>query len=1044
MTITEIAIKRPTLVVVIFTVLSMLGIVCYTKLNYELIPKLNFPAMSVVTSYPGASANEVESSVTKKLEDALSSLENVKNIQSVSQEGLSSITIELESNADANLAVQDAQRKINAILATLPTGVMSPSVNKFSSDEMPVLKLGVTAMMDPAKLYLLTDNQIKSQLSKINGVGQVSMVGGSEREVKINVNKSKLDAYQVSISQVWQAVNSANLEFPTGKIESNKSQYTVRLLGKVKSLQDLRDISITVTPSGSAVKLADIAEIEDGLAEQVNLNKINGQNSIGVLVQKQTDANTVEVCKSVKKELKSIESQYAAHQLRFDIASDNSTYTLASANAVMEDLGYAILLVALVMFIFLHSIRNSFIVLISIPASIISVFVAMYLFNFSLNLLTLMALSLLIGILVDDSIVVLENIHRHMEMGKTARQAAIDGRNEISFTALAITLVDVVVFLPLSLVFGMIGSMLREFSLVIVFATLMSLFVSFTITPLLASRFSKIQNYTQNSILGRFSEWVETAFNRIVGFYENILTWSLHHRKTVYLSITVLILISFSLVGIGLVGTAFMNDGDQGEFIIKLEGEPQNTVYQTTQLTQEVENLLLKKPEVVKVFSNIGYSSSDFGTGNGVNNKSEITVNLVSKSQRSLSVSEFAASVKKEIQRIPGLKVSATPTSGMGNADDAPIQILLRGPEVDRLFAMGDTIMRLVKTVPGTNDVKLSVEQSKPELQITPDRNKMEQMGLTIQQVGTTLNLALAGNSDLQYSEGDDDFDINVRFDKFNRKSMEDIRSITFMNNQGKPVELRTFATVNQLLGPNKLERYDRISSITVKCSVYGRPVGTVGDEIKAVIKDKIQLSGMTIDYKGQMERQADAFSSLFVAIFAALILVYLVMVALYNSYLYPFVVLFSIPVAVIGALFALALSGESLTVFSMVGMIMLIGLVCKNAILIVDFANTFRAKGYSVTEALIKAGKERLRPILMTTLSMILGMLPIALASGASAETKNGLAWVIIGGLTTSLFLTLVLVPSVYMTFERFKEKWRNMFSKSTPAISKFPNLPA
>jgi len=1037
MSITEIAIKRPTLVVVIFTVLAILGVTSYSKLNYKLIPKLSFPALSITTTYPGASANEVESSVTKELEDALSSLENVKSMQSTSQEGLSSITIELESSADANLAVQDAQRKINAMAANLPTGVKSPSINKFSSDEMPVIKFGVTAKMAPTKLYLLTDNQIKSQLSKLNGVGQVSLVGGNEREIKININKNKLDAYKITINQVYQAIYNANIEMPTGKIESNVKQYTVRLLGKIKSLDELRNITVSRTISGSSIKLSDIAEIVDGIAEQTNLNKINGRNSIGVSIQKQTDANTVDVCKRVKEQLKLLENQYPDYQLKFDIASDSSTYTLASANAVMEDIGFAIMIVAFVMFVFLHSIRNSVIVLISIPASIISVFIAMYIFNFSLNMLTLMALSLLIGILVDDSIVVLENIYRHLEMGKDKRKAALDGRNEIGFTAVAITLVDIVVFLPLSLVSGMIGNMLREFSLVVVFATLMSLIVSFTVTPLLASRFSKIQDYTKKSIIGRFSVWVESTYSKLVGYYESILKWSLNHRKTVYLTVTVLIIVSFSLVGMGLVGTAFMNDGDQGEFMVKLEGEPQNTVYQTTQLTQKVEDLLLKKPEVVKVYSNIGYSSSDFGTGSGVSNKSEITVNLIPKDERTVSVSEFAAMIKKEVQEIPGLKVSATPTSMMGNADDAPIQVLLRGPDITKLFEAGDSVMKVIKQVPGTNDVKLSVDKSKPELQVKLDREKMEQSGLNVQQVGSTLNLALAGNTDLQYSQGDDDFDINVQYDQFNRKKIDDVGSLTFLNNQGKVVELKNFASITQSLGPNKLERYDRISSLTVKCSVYGRPVGTVGEEIKAAIQEKIHSPEISIDYKGQMERQADAFGSLFTAIFAALIFVYLVMVALYNSYLYPFVVLFSIPVAIIGALFALALSGESLTIFSMVGMIMLIGLVSKNAILIVDFANKFREKGMTVREALVEAGKERLRPILMTTFSMIFGMLPIALASGASAESKNGLAWVIIGGLTSSLIFTLVLVPAVYTTMENFKEKFKNIFSRKNRIIA-------
>ncbi len=594
MSITEIAIKRPTLVVVVFSVLAILGITSYSLLNYDLIPKMNVPIVSVATVYPGASANEVESSVTKKIEDALSSMENVKNISSSSQEGVSSIVMELESNADINLALQDAQRKINAIQSQLPTGTKTPSINKFSTDDMPILKIGVTGKIEPTKLYQLVEDEIKPQLSKINGVGQISLVGGTEREIRININKSKLDAYKISISQVYSAIQTSNLEMPTGKVEGNLKQYTVRLLGKVNTLEKLGSVTVARTASGSIVKLSDVAEVIDGMADQTNMSRINGKTSIGIILLKQTDANTVDVCKQVKQQLTKLESQYAGQGVKFDVASDNSTYTLASANGVMEDLILAILLVAMVMFLFLHSLRNSFIVLISIPCSIISVFVAMYIFNFSLNLLTLMALSLVIGILVDDSIVVLENIYRHLEMGKSRKMAALDGRSEIGYTAIAITMVDIVVFLPLSLVTGMVGNMLREFALVIVFSTLMSLIVSFTVTPLLASRFSKIETLTRNTLIGRFALWFEATFKKVVLTYERILRWALGHRKTVYASVTVLIVLSFSLVGMGLIGTAFSKNGDRGEFIIKVEGEPQNTLHQTSLLTQKIERILKK------------------------------------------------------------------------------------------------------------------------------------------------------------------------------------------------------------------------------------------------------------------------------------------------------------------------------------------------------------------------------------------------------------------------------------------------------------------
>jgi|WetSurMetagenome_2_1015567.scaffolds.fasta_scaffold00229_3 hydrophobic/amphiphilic exporter-1 (mainly G- bacteria), HAE1 family len=1036
MTITQLIIKRPTLVVVLFTVLTLLGIMSYMQLNYDLFPKMNIPVISVITQYPGAAASEVENSVTKKLEDALSSLEKMKDMQSTSQEGLSSITIELESSADVDLIIQDAQRKINAIQTLLPVDAKAPSINKFSSDDLPIMNLGVTAKMEPTRLYQITKDQIKARLSKLNGVGQVSLVGGEEREIKINVSKSKLDVYKLSISWIYQAVGNANMEFPTGKIEDDTKQYTVRLSGKIKSLDNLRNIIVSKSASGSAVKLSDVAEIVDGTAEQNTLNRINGVNSIGLVIQKQSDANAVNVSRLVKKEITAIEKDYSSCDLKFNIASDNSTYTLASANEVFKDLLYAILLVSLVMFFFLHSIRNAFIVMVSIPSSIISVFIAMYVFHFTLNMMTLLALALIIGILVDDSIVVLENIHRHLKMGKDRKQAAVDGRSEIGFTAVAITMVDVVVFLPLSLVGGMIGNMLREFALVVVFSTLMSLFVSFTVTPLLASQFSRIEQLTKGTLMGKLAIGFEGLFNGLLTYYESILRWGLKHRRTVYGIVFTLIVLAFSLIPSGFIGTEFIASGDKGEFIIKLEGEPQNTLYQMNMLTQKVEDMLLKKPEVVKVFSNVGYSSSSMmASGSSEYNKAEITVTLVSKEKRKQSVDEYAAMMKKEISAIPGLKVTSSPVSITGGSQESAIQILLRGPETEKLYNVADSVMLVVKSVQGTGDIKLSVEKSKPEMQIILNRDKMALLGLSVNDVGSTLRLAFSGNSNMQYSEKGVDYNINLKLDQFNRKKIEDIGSLTFLNNQGNIIELRDFAAINQSIAPNKLERYDRISSLTVNASAIGRPLGTVGQEIKKAIHDRIHSGDVSIEFKGQMERQSEAFGSLFLAILAALALVYLVMVALYNSYLRPFVVFFSIPVAAIGALLALALTRSTLSIFSIIGLLMLIGLVCKNAILLVDFTNQLREKGHGIIDALVEAGKVRLRPILMTTFSMVFGMLPIALATAEGAEVKNGMAWVIIGGLLSSLLLTLVLVPAVYATMESLKVKAQWIFSKKKSA---------
>jgi len=1036
MSITELSIKRPTLVAVIFTVLAIAGALSYSLLKYDLLPKIDVPVVAVMTVYPGASAADVESSVTKKLEDALSSLENVDNMASSSQEGISVITITLNAGTDINIALQEAQRKVNTVVSLLPTNAKTPSLSSFSTDDIPVMQIGLTAKMPATELYQLTKDQIKAQLSKLNGVGQVTLIGGTEREIRINIDKQKLEGFKLSIASVYLALGNSNLELPTGKIENDRSQYTVRLGGKIQNVEQLRNVTISKSATGSIVHLEDVADVYDGIAEVSTINRVNNISSIGIVIQKQSDANTVEVCQKVKKEIGILESTYAGNSLKFNVSTDTSINTLDSANAVVRDLGLAILLVAFVMFFFLHSVRNSLIVMISIPASIISVFAAMYIFDFSLNLMTLLALSLVIGILVDDSIVVLENIHRHLEMGKSRRQAAVDGRAEISFTAVAITLVDVVVFVPIAFVNGMIGNMLREFALVIVFSTLMSLFVSFTLTPLLASRFSRKEKLSKKRVMGRLAIGFEGVFNAIVRKYEQVLRWGLRHKLATWSFAILLVITSILLIPFGFIGMEFMPNSDRGELTIKLETDQQNNLYETNLKTMEVEKLLFSKPEVLRVSTRVGYTSTSSMTGSNEADKSEISVKIVDKKDRKVSAEQYGAMLQNEIMKIPGLRATVAVASSSGMNTDAPIQVLLRGTDMNTLYVEADSVMRLIKNIPGTVNVKLSIEKSKPEMRISLDRDKMSQLGLSVFDVANSLRLSFAGNSDIKYSEKNEEYDINLRFDQINRRNPEDIKMLTFVNSRGQSIELQNFASIEQTLGPNKLERYDRVSSLTVKAGVVGRPIGTVGSEIKETITKNIHNKDLEFSYLGQMKQQGDAFASFGVAMMLALVLVYLVMVALYNSYLYPFVVLFSIPFAIVGALLALALSGSTMNIFSMIGMVMLIGLVAKNAILLVDFTNQQREAGLNVIDALISAGKERLRPILMTTLSMIFGMLPIALATGASSESKHGLAWVIIGGLTSSLLLTLVVVPVVYYATDKMKDWFNRTFRKNRVAI--------
>jgi HAE1 family hydrophobic/amphiphilic exporter-1 len=1020
MSITEIAIKRPLLLIVIFTVLVLFGLLCYQNLNYSLLPKIDMPAVTVSTLYPGASAAEVETTVTKKLEDAFSSVEGLDQISSASQESVSIITISFKSGTDIDKAERAVQRRADQAINDLPDDADRPKVNKVNLEEAPVIKAGVTANIAPRDLYELVDKQLRPILQNVSGVGQVNIIGGDEREIQININQDKLLLYGLSISQITQAINNANLSFPAGSIETINQQVSIRYDANVKSLEQLSELVVLQGPGQGAVYLKDIAEIVDATAKTTAINHISGIPSIGVQIIKQSDANAVNVSSQVKKTFDDIQRQYKDQNLQFNISTDQSIFTLHAANAVMFDLMLAVIIVGIVMLAFLHSFRSSMFVLIALPSSIIPTFIAMYLLGFSLNLMTLMALSLVVGILVDDSIVVLENIYRHMEMGKDKRLAAIEGRNEIGFTALSITLVDVVVFLPLALAGGMIGSILKEFSLVVVISTLMSLFVSFTITPTLVSRFGKLEYINGNTTWGKIHPGFERFLDALKEDYGKLLQTLLHKKRWLLLGTIVLIAGSVALIPMGFIGAAFIPKADQSDVILQMELEPAATIYKTNMLVQETEKFLLQQPEVEKVFSNIGFVSGNVSGATGNTNLAELTLTLVDKKKRSMTAEEYGTFIQRKLSStVAGAKFTVLSTSITGNVSSAPIRIAVKGIDLEAVRQVAEAYQKVVQEVPGTQFVKLSVKDRKPEVDIKLNREKMSFLRLDAGTVGAILQNSFSGNNKSQFKQEGNEYNIMVSLDKFNRSDIKNVRNLPFVNTQGHTILLSQFAEVSEAPGETTLQRIDRMGSITVQANVAGRPTGTVSNEIKEKARTIRMPDGVSIEYLGDSKNQREAFGSLGMALITAILLVYLIMVALYENAVYPFVVLFSIPVALVGAFLALALTMETLNIFTIIGMIMLLGLVAKNAILIVDFTNHLKEKGYSVKEALIEAGKERLRPILMTTLAMIFGMLPIALASGAASEIKNGMAWVIIGGLTSSMLLTLFVVPCMYLIIE-------------------------
>ncbi|NTW70217.1 MAG: efflux RND transporter permease subunit, partial [Chlorobiaceae bacterium] len=654
-------------------------------------------------------------------------------------------------------------------------------------------------------------------------------------------------------------------------------------------------------------------------------------------------------------------------------------------------------------------------------------FIGMYLFDFSLNLMTLLSLSLVVGVLVDDSIVVLENIYRHLEKGDPPREAALAGRNEIGFTALSITLVDVVVFLPLSLVSGIVGNILREFSIVMVISTLVSLLVSFTLTPLLASRFSKVEKYSGKNLFERFAIGFEQNFHRLRETYLKTLQWSLKHPVKVILSSVALLFASFSLLAFGLIGGEFMSVSDRGEFAVKMELEPGTRLEDTNRLTRMVERRLSLMPEVQKLLVTVGASSEGF-FNQSADNISELNVRLSPKEDRSSSTDEIMQKIRLGLKDIPGLKASINPIGIFGTANETPVIVIISGPSRTQVTRVAEALRDSVKTIPGTADVKLTSSLGSPEMRVVVDREKMASFGLTIADVGAALRTAYAGDEAGKYREGDSEYDIRVILDKYYRQDTSTLREITFRSSQGEMVRLGQFVSFEQDRGYTQLQRKDRNNAVWVKAQVIDRPVGSVGQDIERILgnmkKKGIMPSTVSYAYESDLKRQGESFTTMLLSFLVAIIFVYLIMVALYDSYAWPMVVMFSIPLAIIGALFALAISGKSLSIFTILGIIMLVGLVGKNAILLVDFINKFRLEGMALNEAIIESAKERLRPILMTTLTLIFGLLPIALSSSSGSEWKSGLAVALVGGLASSMFLTLLVIPVVYVWFDRLLKK--------------------
>jgi HAE1 family hydrophobic/amphiphilic exporter-1 len=1026
MQLTNIAIKRPLFMLMVISALLVVGVVSWTRLGVDLLPALDFPIVVVSTVYPGASPDAVDTLVTKKVEDSVASVNDIDYIQSTSVEGLSTVIIVFTDKASKDSA-NDVERRVSGIRGTLPTDTRAPSVGKFDPNAQPILQLTVSGNRDLGALQRLGEEKLQKRLQATSGVAQVSLIGGLVREIQIQVDQQKLQARGLSILQVNQALSGDNLNVPAGNITQEGKDFTVRLDSQAQSATELNNILVASTATGP-VYLRDVATVVDTYKKVSNIQRTNGQPALGISILKQATANTVETADAVKKTIAQIKPELPA-DVNISISTDASVFTRNSLDDVQRELTTAVLLTGLVLLVFLHTFRSTLIVLLAIPTSLIATLAVMYFLGFSLNMMSLMGLTLTVGILVDDSIVVLENIFRHLQMGEGPREAAVNGRSEIGFAAIAITLVDVVVFAPIAFMSSYVGQYFRQFGLVVVAATLFSLFISFTLTPLLASRWYHAgehgeaeKNRRTLNPLTLFGRVWDAGYERVARGYGRVLRFAVG-RWTRW-AIVGLGLLSFvggiALVATGILSTEFFPDADNGELQVNVEMPAGTTIDVTNAATQKIEQRILAWPEAKQVFTSVGVASSGgFGTSRA--RFATIFIELKDKKERIRTPNQLGEEARSFGSDIPGAKITAQNVSNFGPGG-AGVQVRIEGEDSKTLAALARQVADVVRKVPGTRDINDGEVTGEPELVVSIDRQQAADLGLNPSQISSVLRTGLAGSTVSTFRpEGTTGWDINVILNPEERERVSQVTEIPIVTPKGATIRLGQIANVATVSGPTQITRRDRQRSVYVTAFLNGRPAGDVSKEIQVGLDNITVPSGYKVTQGGVAQSQQESFGQIFAALGLSVLLMYMLMVALFESFLYPLMIMFSLPLAVVGAFGLLAVTHNTLNMMSMIGLILLMGLVGKNAILLVDYTNTLRKRGLQRNQALLQAGPTRLRPILMTTSALVLAMSPIALGLGEGSEWRSPMAVTVIGGLLTSSLLTLVLIPAVYTILDDF-----------------------
>lgn len=1030
MTIPEFSIKRRITVFMVILIVTIFGIIAFSRLGLDMLPELEYPVVSVITTYSGVSSEDVEKLITRPVESVISTVKNVKRVNSTSQEGISAVIVEFEWGTKLDFAAQDVREKLSWVTDYLPKDADSPLVIKFNMSDYPILYYGATGMQDTQVLRKYLDDSVRPRLERLEGVASVYVLGGLEREINVLVDRDKLNAYSVSLDQVIGKLARENVNVSGGHVKDGHTEYLVRTMGEYKDTAAMMN-TIVAMQGRTPVYLRDVAQVKDTFKEIRNISRTNHRPSVAMMVMKQSGANTVKVVESVNRTLEELRGQMPP-DIRLYAAIDQGKIISQVTRSTRNDAISGGILAILAIFAFLLDWRPTLTIALAIPLSIIATFIGIYLFDYTLNIMTLGGLALAVGMLVDDAIVVIENTFRHLhEEGKDRIMAAMRGAEEVAMAITASTLTTIVVFLPMVLSTGIAGRLSRPLAVTVTLALLASLFVSLTIVPVLASLlFGKRKAAVDGKPAAADADLFARHFGRTRRIYARGLRWSLTHRKTVIAAAAAAFLASLAVVP--LLGTEFMPKQDIPVMMMNVMMPVGTDLQETDRVVRRIENVVLSQPETRFAISFIGLARERkidvaWGSGTADVNEAQVFIRLVEKGERVRSMELIMDDIRRQIPQIRGAQIEFFDMGQLflgQTGENSPILVKAFGKDLDKLKAITDQVAVRMKDVDGLRDIDTTLKIGKPELQVVVDREKASQMGLTVGQVAETVKAAMLGVVPTKYRSEGDEYDIRVRFREFDRRSVEDVRNIRIVSPAGQFIPLYQIADIVQKLGPVKINRENQDRKVTVKANTFGRDTGSIVADIKKAAAGIRMPEGYFVEYGGTYKDMQEAFESLAFALAIAIVLIYMVMAASFESLGHPFVIMLTVPISFIGVALGLLFFGKTLSVPAFMGFIMLCGVVVRNGIVMIDYINRLRRRGVPAFEAIIQGAAIRLRPILITSLTSILGALPMALSRTQGSEMRSPMAIALAFGLLFATLLTIFVVPVVYSLFDRIRKE--------------------